>query len=64
MEHTSGITVEGKKVIVTGAASGIGKQLALGFARAGLDVACVDINVEGAQKTADAIVATGRTRWL
>ena len=60
MEYRSGITVEGKKVIVTGAASGIGKQLALGFARAGADVSCVDINVEGAQETADGIVATGQ----
>ena len=60
MEHTSDITIEGKKAIVTGAASGIGKQLSLGFARAGADVACVDINLEGAQETADAIVATGQ----
>jgi sorbitol-6-phosphate 2-dehydrogenase len=43
---------EGKKVVVTGAASGIGEAVAMGFAREGADVAFMDINKENAVKCA------------
>src|SRR4028119_1447941 len=46
--------------IVTGAASGLGKAIALGFAHFGADVACLDIDLEGAGKTADEVSALGR----
>ncbi len=43
--------------VVTGAASGIGRGIALGFAREGAQVAVLDINSEGAAKTAADIQA-------
>ena len=49
----------GKKVVVTGAASGIGKRAALGMGLRGADVAIVDINEEGARKVAGEIGEAG-----
>ena len=45
--------LQGKSAIVTGAASGIGKHIALAFAREGARVAIADLN----QPAADAVVA-------
>ena len=50
MTNTS--TFEGKGAIVTGAGSGIGRAVALELAAAGARVLAVDVNVEGAEKTA------------
>src|SRR5918995_4592097 len=52
--------LDGQYVAVTGAASGLGKAIALGFAHFGADVACLDIDLEGAQKTAEDVAALGR----
>ncbi len=46
--------------VVTGAASGLGKAIALGFAHFGANVACLDINLEGARETAAMISDLGR----
>ena len=43
---------KGHAAIVTGAASGLGAETAAHLASAGVKVACLDINVEGAQATA------------
>src|SRR5580704_11287013 len=49
--------------VVTGAASGIGRGIALGFAREGAQVAVLDINSEGAAKTAaDIQAAAGKAK--
>ncbi len=43
--------LDGKKVVITGAASGFGRALALAVARKGCRVGVVDINLDGAQET-------------
>jgi 3-oxoacyl-[acyl-carrier protein] reductase len=47
----------GKTIIITGAASGIGKATALIFAREGANVVCADLNLDGAKQTAEQTVA-------
>ena len=49
----------GKTIIITGAASGIGRAAAMIFARESANVVCADINADGAQQTAKQIVARG-----
>src|SRR5918992_5618171 len=52
--------LDGQYAAVTGAASGLGKAIALGFAHFGANVACLDIDLEGARETASAITQMGR----
>jgi len=49
----------GKTIIITGAASGIGRATALIFAREGANVVCADINDAGLRETATAVNAKG-----
>jgi NAD(P)-dependent dehydrogenase (short-subunit alcohol dehydrogenase family) len=49
----------GKVVLVTGAASGIGRASAQAFAREGAVVVVADIDQDGAQATVDDLVASG-----
>ena len=49
----------GKTVIITGAASGIGRATALIFARERANVVCADINEDGVKETAEKINAIG-----
>lgn len=54
-----------RTVLITGAAGGLGRAFALGFARRGDDVVVADINAEGAAETAGLVEAAGcRARAL
>jgi len=54
------MSIEGKVALVTGAAQGIGRGIALRLARDGADVAVVDISEEKAELVAREIEALGR----
>jgi 3-oxoacyl-[acyl-carrier protein] reductase len=49
----------GKTIVITGAASGIGRETAKIFAREGANVVCADINETGVKETAEAVNAIG-----
>jgi 3-hydroxybutyrate dehydrogenase len=49
--------LKGKPPIVTGAGSGIGREIALVYAREGAKVAIADLNVEAAEVVRNEIVA-------
>jgi NAD(P)-dependent dehydrogenase (short-subunit alcohol dehydrogenase family) len=55
----SGISYAGKVVLVTGAASGIGRAMAVAFGRAGACVVIADTAVDGGHMTAALIVEGG-----
>jgi len=54
------MSLSGKIALVTGAAQGIGRDIALALANDGADVAICDVNLDAAQKTAGDIEAKGR----
>src|SRR5947209_19351961 len=49
----------GKTIIITGAASGIGRAAALVFAREGANVVCADIKAYGTQQKRERVIAQG-----
>lgn len=51
--------LDGKKGIVTGGGSGLGRANSLGLAAEGAEIAVADLRLETAQKTASDIVAAG-----
>ena len=48
---------------ITGAGSGIGRAIALGYAKAGAAVVALDANAETAEQTATAIKGDGGKAW-
>jgi len=60
MADLSLFDLTGKKALVTGAAVGIGRGCAVALARAGADVAIVDLNEAAGAKTAEEIRSMGR----
>jgi len=53
-------SIDRKVAVVTGAARGIGRAIALRLAADGADVAINDVNAEGAEKVAEEVSALGR----
>ncbi len=51
---------ENQVVLVSGAGRGIGKEIALNFAREGADIGFADVNEETAEATANEIKKLGR----
>jgi 3-hydroxybutyrate dehydrogenase len=58
--NSSDIRLKDKVAVVTGAASGIGRQIALAFSRAGAKVAIADLDAEGARQCAADLNREGR----
>lgn len=54
------MNLNNKVALVTGAAQGIGRDIALALAQDGADLAICDVNLEAAQKTAADIEALGK----
>ncbi|MDD5255539.1 MAG: 3-oxoacyl-[acyl-carrier-protein] reductase [Candidatus Omnitrophica bacterium] len=52
--------LQNKVAMVTGAAQGIGREIALAYAREGADIAVCDVNLEKAEQTCKDIEALGR----
>jgi 3-oxoacyl-[acyl-carrier protein] reductase len=51
--------LDGKVALITGAGGGLGRGMALAFAREGAAVVCQDLREDTAQETADALTALG-----
>ncbi len=53
-----------KRVIVTGAASGLGRAIALRYARESADICIADVNMEGAEETLALVESEGGQGWI
>ncbi len=53
-------TIDGQVAFITGAGSGIGRGIAERLAREGADIAVADIDLDGANETAELVRAAGQ----
>ena len=59
VDRAPSMRLAGKNTIVTGAASGIGRETAIHFAEEGAAVVCADLDGDGSRAVADAIAEQG-----
>jgi 3-oxoacyl-[acyl-carrier protein] reductase len=52
--------LEGYVSLITGGARGIGREIALSFAKEGSDIAVTDLNLDGAEETRNEVLKIGR----
>jgi NAD(P)-dependent dehydrogenase (short-subunit alcohol dehydrogenase family) len=52
--------LSGRVALITGGAAGLGESISIGFAQFGCDVAVADVNLAGAQRVSNQVVALGR----
>lgn len=64
MPDLSIFDLTGRKALVTGAAGGIGKACAIGMAKAGADVAIIDLKEEIGRETVQEIKSLGRNSFF
>src|SRR5512141_465305 len=57
------LALEGKTAVVTGGAKGVGRGIALELAGRGCDVALADVDLAGAEATAEEIAGMGRAAF-
>ncbi len=57
--NTSAVPLAGQVALVTGAGRGIGRAIAIGYARAGASIACVSRTASEVEETARLVRATG-----
>ena len=60
MSYYQGLSLEGKRALVFGGTSGLGKSIAMGFAQAGADVVPVSRRAEEVRRTAEGIRKLGK----
>jgi NAD(P)-dependent dehydrogenase (short-subunit alcohol dehydrogenase family) len=53
-------SLRGKNAVVTGAGAGIGRAIALAFARTGANVACIDLDGSAAEATSREVARSGQ----
>ena len=58
---STGFGIQGKVVVITGAAGGLGREFALGFAAEGADIVAADVNEAGLAETVRLVTETGRS---
>jgi NAD(P)-dependent dehydrogenase (short-subunit alcohol dehydrogenase family) len=63
MDVTELFDLTGKVAVVTGRAGGIGEVCAEALCDVGASVVVADINLDAANRTADALTATAFRRW-